>query len=313
MRRRILASLIGVILTVVIVVCWVWWRHGTRTAQSQQVTQQAQTTAPEGATTMGGEETRDLTGDAIRLEHAMRDWGTDPAIDPASLKGQDAGTVLSMLRGSSPSTPIADLIAFTPEADAGPHAPNPACNGADDPSILCTGWKDAGEWWHGQAWGYGARWADGPTATVNADGTVTVEGTVRTIMVGRDTFGVDADAQWKAVTPAWESYPVVDIISFDADGKATKVVHTKPDPWWTDPWLDKWDGNMASALATGTRIAIPVTGTLAYDGLLWDTETERLPTPATMGDLDGKVDWALWDGLSHPGEGATCQNPVACG
>lgn len=249
-------------------------------------------------TAITGQRRTQLETTATRLEHAMRDWGTDPTITPDSLKGLDAADALNRLRGHAPDPHALDGMLATPMPDgAGPAAPNPNCSRTGQPMWTCATWADAGAWWAGQAWGYGARWTDGPHVDVTGTDSVEVTGTVTAIMVGQDTF---TSTSWSAITPAWRQWPIHDTITFDRAMRAD-VTHANDDPWWVDPLLTVWDGTMAGRMDTGTRVAIPVTGSPDWPGLMWDGVTEPLEVPATMGDLDGRVDWRLWDGLALAG------------
>ena len=41
--------------------------------------------------------------------------------------------------------------------------------------------------------------------------------------------------------------------------------------------------------------------------------TPILKGPVTQSDLDGKVDWHLWDSIPMASVGGGCQNPGYCG
>ena len=97
-----------------------------------------------------------------------------------------------------------------------------------------------------------------------------------------------------------------------ANGKISGMNINGDNPWWINPWLTRWDNNMADDLSEGTRIAIPVKGDPEM-GLAHSSMTPILKGPVTQSDLDGKVDWHLWDSVPMASVGGGCQNPGYCG
>ncbi|MBT1161781.1 hypothetical protein [Bifidobacterium sp. SO1] len=245
---------------------------------------------------------------AETLEHAMRDWGTDPTIRPATLKGLNAADMLQKIKGTIPETnPIKNLAspALLSE-DHGPDAPSPICRDNPD-SMTCSGIPSARQWLAHEAWSYGAKWTDGPAAVRQGD-RILVTGTVRAVLLqDDDTF---AAGDWHAITPAWKDYEIRDLITMK-NGKAIRIEHGNADPWWIDPWLREWDRSMPEGVGSGERMAIPVKG--AYDmNLHHDGMGRILKGPATQADLDGKVDWSLWSDIPMASVGGGCQNPGYC-
>ncbi|MBT1162765.1 hypothetical protein [Bifidobacterium sp. SO1] len=235
----------------------------------------------------------------IKLEHAMRDWGSDATVEAGSYAKQDASTVLTQLRGDidEKTNPISQYVDPSVITVKGPNGPNPVCpDGQNKGMYICEQAPNAARWWHLQAWAYGSRWGDGPTVNQLSDDQAEVTGTVRSILLTRgDSFIGNGYA---AITPAWKDYQIKDTITVNK-GKITKIENGNTDYWWISPWLHDWNRDMIEALADGsTRIAIPVKGTVDYTGLQNDGITKILRTPGTMGDMNGTVDWSLWNGIS---------------
>lgn len=226
---------------------------------------------------------------AVAAEHAMRDWGVDPTTDPASFKLKNASDVLQTLRTPDmPARPGAlDPIAVTD--DDGPNAPSTWCRSGS--KGLCSDMGTSIAWLKNELWGVGSRWTDGPTASAEPDGRVRVTGTVRAVLVTQgDTLTGDG---WSLLTPAWRDYDIDDLLTVE-NGKVVKVTHEGDDGWWYDPWLDDWtDGNPVDDMDDGTRVAIPVSGRLAFNGVSPTGLTGSLTCPGTFADMDGKIDWSL--------------------
>lgn len=245
---------------------------------------------------------------AVRLEHAMRDWGTDPTINPKDLARQDATVALARLKGSIPKTnPVKDLLpASMINDDEGPDGRSPICRDNPD-SMACSGIPTARDWLTREAWAYGAKWTKGPTAVADGDA-ILVTGTVRTVLLQDDDSFAAGD--WHAITPAWRDYEIRDRITM-RDGKATRIESLNADPWWISPWLHRWDRDMPAGVGAGERMAIPVRGApsmnLAHDGY-----GRILKGPVTQADLNGKVDWSLWSDIPMASVGGGCQNPGYC-
>lgn len=164
-------------------------------------------------------------------------------------------------------------------------------------------------WWNSEALATGSRWTDGPHVTVNEDRTVTVTGKVESILL-QDGDSFNNGSIW-ALTPAWRDYDINDELTI-ANGKISGMNINGDNPWWINPWLTHWDNNMADDLSEGTRIAIPVKGNPEM-GLTHSSMTPILKGPVTQSDLDGKVDWHLWDSVPMASVGGGCQNPGYCG
>ena len=164
-------------------------------------------------------------------------------------------------------------------------------------------------WWNSEALATGSRWTDGPHVTVNEDQTVTVTGKVESMLL-QDGDSFNNGSIW-ALTPAWRDYDINDELTI-ANGKISGMNINGDNPWWINPWLTRWDNNMADDLSEGTRIAIPVKGDPEM-GLAHSSMTPILKGPVTQSDLDGKVDWHLWDSIPMASVGGGCQNPGYCG
>lgn len=312
--RNILIAITSVILVMAVLFGWSFWRKKV-TAEEQQEAQsalvkqqqkeqkqQSQSEAQKNTQTNTEYKLSDADKQmVIQAEHAMRDWGSDALKNPADWAKQDASTVLTQLRGDidEKHNPLTQYVSFQLDDKTGPNGVNPVCPDGNNKGIyLCEQAPNAARWWHMQAWAYGSRWVSEPTVTQLSNNQVEVAGTVKAILLTRgDTM---SNGTYSAITPAWTEYAVNDVITVK-DGKITKIQHMKVDPWWINPWLHEWDRRMVENMGDNVntqRIAIPVKGTLTYDGLHNDGETRVLKTPVTMGDLDGKVDWSLWDGIT---------------
>lgn len=247
---------------------------------------------------------------AIRAEQVMRNWGSDSLISVNGLSRQDATSVLNQLKGSipdkNPLTNLVDASLFT--TSMGPDASSPFCQD-DDTTMTCSTMPRMRDWWPHQAWAYGTRWVTTPQATISND-TILITGTVRSILLqDDDTYQA---GEYHALTPAWQDYPIKDQITV-RNGKIVKIISLESNYWWTNPWLTEWDRSMPDNVSEGTRIAIPVKGTPNM-GLQHDGRTRIVKGPASQADLNGRVDWHLWDNLGVIGQSSdgTCQNPVAC-
>lgn len=225
--------------------------------------------------------------------HAMRDWGTNPLTDLKTLARQPAATVLTRLRFTIPDTnPLTNLT--TLPTKRGPYAPNPACT-ISPQSYSCRTWPTSGVWMRAQTWALGSHWVNEPTIRVT-DNRIHVTGTVRAIILGDDDR-YTSENDWHALTPAWQDYPIDDQITIH-NGKITAVISLNNDYWWINPYLLAWDDTVAANISQGQRVAIPVKGQPVMT-LDHDLTTPVLRAPVSMGDLGGRVDWSLWNGLWH--------------
>lgn len=248
-------------------------------------------------------------GNAITLvkqwERLSRDWGTDALISPDSLKVQPASTVLDRLHAGMPDTdPTRDLMEHP--VDDPTRKPSPACD-HDMQSMTCALKPDWRSWWPGEAWAYGARWTGEPKTNVQGD-RIIVTGTVRAILLMDDDTYRAGDRH--ALTPAWRDMPIHDEILIH-DNRIRSVTHRNANPWWIDPWHEPWSVDWAADM-TGPntrRIAIPIIGQPAMN-LSHTGDAVLLKAPKTMGDLDGNVDWSLWDGETLTANGAQNQRNV---
>lgn len=118
------------------------------------------------------------TPDAKTVEHAaaferrLREWGADSTIRADTLARKDAGSVLASLHGTPPADdPTTGENLPARQADAGPHAANPACRayrrldqvGDTGERAWCADGLDAAAWLARIAWGTGAGGRTGRT------------------------------------------------------------------------------------------------------------------------------------------------------
>lgn len=265
------------------------------------------------------------TPDAKTVEHAaaferrLREWGADSTIRADTLARKDAGSVLASLHGTPPADdPATGENLPARQADAGPHAANPACRayrrldqvGDTGERAWCADGLDAAAWLARIAWGYGSRWTDGPHSA--ADGTgVRVTGTVRFMYLAGNqnpnTLHVD---DWWGITPTWIDYPVDDRLTV-RDGRITGIRHRQADPWWIDPWLGVWDTDIGDRMNGRGRVGIPVKGEPDWGALTGDGLTVIPPETRFMADEN--VDMSLWGSIPvRVGDGQSCQNPGYC-
>lgn len=138
-----------------------------------------------------------------------------------------------------------------------------------------------------------------PTVTVLDNGKVRVKGTVRSILVtSGDSYSMGG---YNALTPAWRDYRIDDVLTID-NGKVSDIEYRSNQYWWINPFLSQWTpDNVADNLGYGSRVAIPVSGGLNWNGMNPTGITRVLNSPTSMGDMDGKVDWSMWDDLIQAG------------
>lgn len=303
--KKTIAIILAIILAIGLTVGWIVWRKNVSGNNKKQQTQ-SQTAKPNKKTEdKSNKQSKDNTDKqvtqtdtssqaiqtVIQYEHAARDWGTDANIDPNKLSKQDARQVLDQLRGSVPDQNPLTAFGIQPSPNAGPYATSYICQ-QDPNGELCKEQPTMRDWWTGQAWAYGSRWVNEPEA--KADGTVIrVTGKVKAILLQDDD--AFASSGFSALTPAWNTYDVEDEVTV-SDGKIASVKHLKNNPWWIDPYEQAWNNSMGQAMNDTVRIAIPVTGDTSMN-LRHDVLSPILQGPQTMGDLSGKVNWQLWDGI----------------
>ncbi|MBT1164550.1 hypothetical protein [Bifidobacterium felsineum] len=228
---------------------------------------------------------------AVAFETALRDWGTDPTIQPKDLAQQDAKTVLNRLRtpDSLPKPTILNDVktgdGVGPDAKSLPCAQGMAAQCAEAPTMLA--------WLRDETWAVGSKWTDGPHAERHGTA-IRVTGTVKGILLQ------DGDT-WQAggmsnITPAWTSYRIDDTLTIK-DGRITGISPTGDDYWWIDPWLKPWDGELpktVGASSSTTRVGIPIQGSvdmgLHHYGLM------RILTHPDGQSADG-YDMTLWNNV----------------
>lgn len=292
-NRRPLNAIILLVLGVLLLAGYCWWLWGA----SHHRQQHAETPRTSETRDTGKEDAAKIRL-AVSFEHAMRDWGVDPTVEPSTFAMKPASDVLDALRtpvlGESP---LKGMIGFEPGKDTGPESMSYVCRTGYEP--YCTDTPKTQDWWRSEVWGMGSRWKGEPSATVLPDGTVEVTGTVRAIMVtSGDRFTLNG---YSALTPAWSDYMIDDILTVKG-GKIGKLEHKALDYWWTDPWLADWTpDNVASNIGAGERVAIPVQGGLDWRGFEPSGMVQALDAPITQADLDGRVKWTLWDKVPLPG------------
>ena len=240
---------------------------------------------------------------AIRVERAMRDWGTDANIPASAYAYKPANEVLAGLH----ATPIGgyppkELTGIERDDTWGPDAASIPCQLSM--SSVCASTPTMGQWWAREAYAYGSRWVEEPHTELLEDGNVAVSGTVRAILLqDGDTYNF---SDWYALTPAWRTYPVKDTVVFDKDGNVTAVRHYAPDYWWIDPYLRAWDDTMAASIGQGSRQVIPVKGqpNMNLDHI---PSSRWLRGVENMGAMEN-VDWTLWNESKMGICSASCKN-----
>lgn len=314
---KILASVITVAVLVAGILAWSTWRKKVTAAEHQQAqaqqlkkqqSEERKKAAEAAANQLTDEEKQQYTDLAIKFEQAARNWGSDPTINLDSLSQHDTQQVIDQLRTPDiGSNPLPALSAIPADKNDGPDAVSYPCE--EEYENACKAYPTMKAWWNSEALATGSRWTDGPHVTVNEDRTVTVTGKVESILL-QDGDSFNNGSIW-ALTPAWRNYDINDELTI-ANGKISGMNINGDNPWWINPWLTRWDNNMADDLSEGTRIAIPVKGDPEM-GLAHSSMTPILKGPVTQSDLDGKVDWHLWDSIPMASVGGGCQNPGYCG
>lgn len=307
-HNKPLKIILTILTLTAILIGWTTWRQHVTAQQQAQQTQTQQHATSNKHTPTPQQQARQRQ-QATNYETQMRTWGTNPLAPAKQYAKQNAADLLNTLKtpplGDNPLTSQTSSN-LTSDPQTGPTAKSPLCVSHPD-GDPCQQTPTSLDYWNTENYAMGSTWKKPPVAKTNTDGTITVTGTVTAILIqDTDTF---TSGDWHAITPAWRDYKINDRITI-TDGKITDITHMGDDHWWINPWLDAWDENMSESMAHGTRIAIPVNGQPEMNLTHAGGET-LLAAPATMGDMDGDVDWSLWDGLlGAVPEGTTTQNPM---
>ena len=287
-HKTIITTMIITLLVIVGTILIMMHNKPASQTQAQPTATSTHTASPTPSPTVTVEQ---LTGTAIRFEQQARNWGTDPNLNLDQVKTMDQATFLNQTR--LPDITVPDLNQTTilqPTVGQGPEGPSPACQ-TDETSAICNTYKTAGEWWRQQAWATGTRWVDGPHVTINGN-MAQVTGQVRSMLIQPgDSFH---STDYWAITPAWQTNTINDTLTFTTDGRISSFTPHGANYWWVNPWYTTWDDSMANSMATAERVAIPVKGQPAMN--LYPS-TDVMRAPQTQADLDGIVDWRLWDGI----------------
>lgn len=290
MRRKTIGIILTATLIIAAVIGWCLWRQHElakpRTIPMPPASEQTATATPQVDETARNERAQT----AIRVERAMRDWGTDANIPASAYAYKNTNEALAMLHANPVSgNPLKELTDISIDEAWGPDAASRPCQLGM--TGICASTPTIGQWWAKEAYAYGSRWVEEPHAELLEDGNVAVSGNVRAILLqDGDTYNAH---DWYALTPAWRAYPVKDTVVFDKDGNVTAVRHYAPDYWWIDPYLRAWDNNMAASVGQGTRQVIPVKGQ-PHMNLDHMPSGRWLRGVENMGAMDN-VDWTLWD------------------
>lgn len=290
-KKKIIIGLIVVAVFLVGVFAWSTWRKSVTANQSEQ-TQTEVTDSQTEQQPVSKEENEKL---AKEFELALRNWGVDPTIDPATLAKKDASEVLTALRTPElDDSPVKSMISFTPDSNVSPNAMSTYCTLGYQG--LCADALTKQAEGRNEFWGIGSRWIGAPNVKADDDGTVTIKGTVKTILVTNgDTFKMGG---YYAITPAWGEYEVNDKLTVK-DGKIVSISYYAGNWWWTNPWLSEWNlSDAVTQLGYGKRIVIPVKGSLSWDGLAPTGMFGLLYAPVTQADdTRGACDWSLWNDI----------------
>jgi hypothetical protein len=310
-NKKTITIITAVVLVLALVIGWCAWRkHVTSTKE----TQASANTSSSSSTNKAKKKKTPVLSDkqkeqnktiALQMEKDMRNWGVDSLADPHQWAKQPADQVLAALRTPDNITAPADMpSSMKMNQSWGSNAPSYVCNTSDYQS-LCDTMPTSQAWWKNEVWGTGTRWVKDPTAKVYDDGKVRVKGKVRTILVtSGDTY---SEGDYNALTPAWRDYQIDDLLTIE-NGKVSDIEYEGAQYWWINPFLSQWTPDkVADSLGYGTRIAIPVSGGLNWNGMNPTGITRVLNAPESKGDLDGKVDWSMWDDVSFSSN-TGCQN-----
>lgn len=298
MKKKTIGIILIATLIIAAAIGWCLWRqHELATPQPTHTAAVAATPSPhveDTAEPSKGENEDVLLQRAVAFEQAARTWGIDPDIDLQSIAGQDGATVAKQLHTEIPAqNPISESVAFDISPKAGPDGPSEFCK--NDMEMLCGVNPTMRQWWPNEAWSWGSKWVQGPQASANEDGTITVTGTVR-FMLLQDGEQFSGNG-YTGITPAWQDYDIKDVLTFNDEGKITNIDYRGRNNWWINPWLMQWNAKAPESIApTARRICIPVKGD-SHIELNHMVGARRLAVPQTKLDLDGNVDFSLWDGL----------------
>lgn len=297
MKKKTLGIVLVIALLITAAVGWcLWRRHELDKPDAAPIV----TAATPERQTEGTPEPSETAADGMRRQHAIafeqaaRTWGIDPDFDLHSIAGQDGVSVARRLHAEIPEeNPIRGSVSFAIDPDAGPDGPSEFCKTGME--LLCGQNPTMRQWWPDEAWSWGSKWVQGPQASENADGTVTVTGTVR-FMLLQDGEQFSGNG-YTGITPAWQDYAIKDVLTIDGEGKVSKIDYRGRNDWWINPWLMQWNATAPASIAPmARRVCIPVKGDPHIE-LNHMVGARRLAVPQTKLDLDGKVDFSLWDGL----------------
>lgn len=302
--KKTITIIISAVLVLALVIGWCSWRKHVTSVKEAQTSasvhsQKSKTEKKAQKPVLTDEQKEQNKAIALQMEKDMRNWGVDSLADPHQWAKQPADQVLAALRTpDNIETPSDMPVSMKTNQAWGSDAPSYVCNMSDYQS-LCDTMPTAQAWWRNEVWGTGSRWAKDPTVTVLDNGKVRVKGTVRSILVtSGDTYSMGG---YNALTPAWRDYQIDDVLTID-NGKVSDIEYRSNQYWWINPFLSQWTpDNVADNLGYGSRIAIPVSGGLNWNGMNPTGITRVLNSPTSMGDMDGKVDWSMWDDLIQAG------------
>lgn len=310
-NKKTITIITAVVLVLALVIGWCAWRkHVTSTKE----TQASANTSSSSSTNKTKKKKTPVLSDkqkeqnktiALQMEKDMRNWGVDSLADPHQWAKQPADQVLAALRTPDNIETPADMpTSVKINQGWGGNAPSYVCNTSDYQS-LCDTMPTSQVWWKNEVWGTGTRWVKDPTATVLENGKVRVKGKVRSILVtSGDTYSMGG---YNALTPAWRDYQIDDILTIK-NGKVSDIEYVGNQNWWINPFLTAWTPDrVADSIGEGNRIAIPVSGALNWNGMNPTGITRVLNAPTSMGGMDGKVDWSMWDDLIQAGNAANGQ------
>lgn len=295
----------AIILTIATIIAaatgWCVWRKQTVAKNKAAVTIQQETT--NHAANGTGSRKQNKTGSpstnkdiATRFEKDMRNWGVDSLADPHQWAKQPADNALAALHMPDvPDFPDRKMVGFSTDPEWGNNGYSyPCMTGLSNIAAYCMSMRTNAEWWKNEAWGTGSRWVGEPTVENVGKNKVKVTGTVRAILVSNgDTF---QNGEYKALTPAWKDYPINDLLTIQ-DGKVVNVKYREGDYWWINPYFSMWDPLFISDNFQdgGTRIVIPVTGDLNWNGLIQTGVFTPLTAPASQDDPNVPADWSMWN------------------
>lgn len=264
-------------------------KHGGKTIKEPEATEQQQKT---------------MLQNSITFEHALRDWGSDPTINPADLAEHDASEVLGRLRmpdsiGDRPQ----ELNGLTIHDDAGPYAASFICKDKPD-SDTCQANPTSYAWARNDVWGIGSRWIGDPTVEYAGGRKVKVSGTVKS-MLATQGDSISYDGTWSAFTPAWKETTISDTLTFDPSYETiVNVKSGQENTWWLSPWTARWSNrNLIRSFDSETRVVLPLKGGLDFTGQNPTGLTKTLTCPVTEADMYETADWSYWQEQSRIPQG----------